>query len=390
MENLNINPAATPASPREKMVNMQKALQDLFVERSELIQGIMAAVLSRQHCFILGPAGTAKSRLCKTVAASISGATYFETLLTKFTTPDEVFGPISLKRLEEDRYERITAGKLPDAHIAFIDEIWKASSAILNALLGIANEREFQNGNGHPTAVPLETILCASNELPESEELNAMYDRFMLRFVVNYVAEDRNFKTMLRAAQGTLNPVQVTYEELKQAQAEVGSIPVHDEIYDGLITIRKKLKEEGIIPSDRRFCQSVPILQANAYLTGKQTVTEDDFSILQHVFWNQPENIPSVRKVILEHVSPFEGKALELYDQATEVHRNTLAESDHEKKCQLGVEANVKFKKIIKEMAQLLSRTAAQGKSTERIEGYKKRIEQLNAEVLHECLGLEV
>ncbi len=375
---------------RTKIADLAKGLQDGFLERSELVQGVMAGILSRQHCFILGPAGTAKSRLCRTVAGAISGVKYFETLLTKFTTPDEVFGPISLKRLEEDRYERITAGKLPDVHIAFIDEIWKASSAILNALLGIANEREFQNGNGRPAAVPLETILGASNELPESEELNAMYDRFMLRFVVNYVAEDGNFKTMLRASPLPARLVTVTYQELKEAQAEVMAMPVPDAIYDGLLTIRKKLREEGIIPSDRRFCQSIGILQAAAYLNGRQAVSEEDLAILQHVLWQQPEHIPVVKKVVLEHVNPFEGQALELFDQAAEVHKNTLSEADPQKKCQLGVEANIKFKKILKDLKNLVEKTVGQGKGSQRIEEYKARVERLNAEVLKECLGLGV
>ena len=128
----------------------------------------------------------------------IEGANYFQWLLTKFSTPEEIFGAVSLKGLEQDDYRRVTTHKLPEAHIAFLDEIFKANSSILNALLTIINERLFHNGRER-IAVPLITLFGASNELPDEEELTALYDRFMLRFMADYISEEFRFLKMLEA-----------------------------------------------------------------------------------------------------------------------------------------------------------------------------------------------
>lgn len=372
-----------------KLTRIVDSLENTFVERDEVVRGIAAALIARQHCFFLGPPGTAKSALCKQTAEAVQGADYFETLLTKFTTPEEVFGPVSLKGLENDRYERITAGKLPTAHLAFIDEVWKASSAILNSLLTIANERLFQNGNGRFQSVPLMTMLAASNELPESEELNALYDRFMLRYVVDYIAEDGNFKKMLQASATTAVQA-ITLPELEQAQREAAALPVPDSVYDAMLTIRKRLKEEGIIPSDRRFRQSLETVKANSYLNGNTSspVSEDDLSMLQHVLWNEPAQIPVVKKIVLEITSPYEGKALELYDQASEIYQNTMSEQDANKKCNLAVEANAKLKKILASLTDIITDIKTRGRDTSRIEKYKEKVDAMNKKILKDCLGL--
>jgi hypothetical protein len=125
---------------------------------------------------VTGSPGTAKSALVRAIAQAFGGS-YFERLLTKFSTPEELFGPISLKALEQDRYERVTAGKLPEAEFAFVDEVFKANSAILNSLLTAMNERLFHN-DGAPAQMPLVSLFGASNELPEGKELEALFDRF--------------------------------------------------------------------------------------------------------------------------------------------------------------------------------------------------------------------
>src|SRR5207244_1383982 len=122
---------------------------------------------------------------------------YFQWLLTRFTTPEELFGAVSLKALEEDDYRRLTTHKLPEAHIAFLDEVFKASSSILNTILTLMNERRFHNGR-EVAEVPLLTLFAASNELPEDDELLALHDRFLLRFVVDYLDEDFRFLKLLQ------------------------------------------------------------------------------------------------------------------------------------------------------------------------------------------------
>ena len=158
-----------------KQINQLRAnLMAQFPERKDVIDGSLAAVLAGEHVLLIGPPGTAKSALVRCLA-QVFGGSYLERLLTKFSTPEELFGPISLKALEQDRFVRVTAGKLPEAEFAFIDEIFKSNSAVLNSLLSIVNERLFHNDS--PIHCPLVSLFGASNELPDGKELEALFDK---------------------------------------------------------------------------------------------------------------------------------------------------------------------------------------------------------------------
>jgi MoxR-like ATPase len=183
---------------QEKLKKLRDELKQMFLERADLIDGALSALLSAHHLLIIGPPGTAKSMLADELCRRIDGANYFQWLLTRFTTPEEIFGAVSLKALEQDDYRRVTSRKLPEAHIAFLDEIFKANSSILNSILTLINERLFHNGK-EVIKVPLLTLFGASNELPEEEELTALYDRFLVRFVVGYIVEDFRFLRMLES-----------------------------------------------------------------------------------------------------------------------------------------------------------------------------------------------
>src|SRR5262249_2307803 len=231
------------------------------------IDGALVALLAAQHVLVIGPPGTAKSMLADEVCRRLTGARYFQWLLTRFTTPEELFGAVSLKALEEDDYRRLTTHKLPEAHIAFLDEVFKASSSILNTILTLMNERRFHNGR-EVAHVPLLTLFAASNELPEDDELLALQDRFLLRFVVDYIAEDFRFLKLLQAKPPTSRTT-LSLEELDGARAEAAALAVPGGVLRTLTDLRRELGRKNIVASDRRWAQSIGVLRAHAYLAGR-------------------------------------------------------------------------------------------------------------------------
>lgn len=190
--------------------------------------------------------------------------------------------------MENGVYKRNTEQKMPESHIAFLDEIFKSNSAILNSLLTLINERVFYN-NGSPVKTPLMTIVGASNEYPEEDEgLEALFDRFLLRFELDYIGDERNFLSMMKGNGQKMELPSVTLDELQEFQFQTEMVDIPDEIYNTLLIIRNELKNEGIRPLDRRFKQSLRLLQAKALINQRQQVRVDDILLLENVLW---ENI---------------------------------------------------------------------------------------------------
>ena len=310
-----------------KILALRSSLQAAFCERDREIDSLLIAALAREHILLLGPPGTAKSDLARAFSGAIQGASHFEWLLSKFSTPEELFGPVSLSALKADRFTRVTTGKLPEAHTAFLDEIFKANSAVLNSLLAVINERVFHN-NGHPVSVPLLTCVGASNELPESAELGALWDRFLLRHWVDYVASPDSFATIVSGSSSLRSSATIALDEWDQARAEVLGVALPQAVIDALWRLRSELAPEGIVASDRRWRKCAALLRAAAWLDGLSEVSVEHLSVLSAALWNVPDQAPKVAAACARFASAELADAQRAYDGLVEVLQKLPQASD--------------------------------------------------------------
>ncbi|ARF13920.1 AAA family ATPase [Sporosarcina ureae] len=359
----------------KKLHEIKKALNAKFFERENEVEGILVALLSKQHMLMIGPAGTAKSALSVELAKIVNGTSYFQWLLTRFSTPEEVFGPLSLKDLEEGVYKRNTATKMPEAHLVFLDEIFKANSAILNSLLTLINERLFYN-DGQPIEAPLMSVIGASNEYPEDGEgLEALFDRFLLRFEINFIEDESNFVSMMKDEGEHVEIPTMHLDDLVQLQNRTNEVHIPDEVYETLSTIRRELQDEGIQPSDRRFKQSLSILQARALIHQRESVQTDDLVILENALWETLDQKETVCTIVRRHsqdglaqrLSAIENEANEIYDSAVRDHST-----------EVGMEAIQKISALSTELNELKEQNAS--RATE-VDHLQKQITSLKNEV---------
>ena len=374
----------------EKLRKIRAELKVRYLERDEVIDGAFCALLTGSHLLLVGPPGTAKSQLANDVCRRIEGAHYFQWLLTKFTTPEELFGAVSLKGLENDEYRRVTAGKLPEAHIAFLDEIFKASSSILNTLLTVMNERIFYNGT-EKTAIPLITLFGASNELPsEEDELEALYDRFLLRYVVDYIKEDFRFLKMLNSDDGETGGLTITSSELESCAAGAREVTVPSNILKLISRMRKELAKKGIVPSDRRYKHSVSLLKARAYLEGRGSVSEDDLRLFENVLWREPGERAEIQSVIHQSLHGYKDRLRELLIQAKELEGYSRREWENEEMLiKANIEAQTKLKHISSRLGELVEEYRERGKPTDEITQAKEEIENIQREILNRLVSEE-
>ena len=305
----------------EDVANQLKAT---FVAKDELIELLITSAIAQEHLLIVGPPGTAKSELIKRFAQLCSSeglhgngrqVSYFESLLTRFTEPNEIFGPVDIANFgKKNNPLRNTDGMLPRAEIAFLDEVFKANSAILNALLALLNERMFYNGSERQS-VPLICAIGATNTVPDDAELTALYDRFLLRAWTDNVEEplfgdlfERGWKLeRKRLSDGyglSLDNITTT-DSLRKLNKQLGNIDL-SEIAAPYREVVRRLRANGIQLSDRRVVKLLKLVAASALRHKRERANPGDFWVLRHV-WSDPEQIPYLQNIIDPYVEAFQG-----------------------------------------------------------------------------------
>jgi MoxR-like ATPase len=312
---------------RAKFVAARKELNAALIERSQEVELVLTAMVAGEHALLVGPPGTAKSLLMDSVLRWAAGCKGFSILMTKFTEPDEVFGPIDVKGMVElGSYRRVVADMLPEAHFAFMDEVFKSNSAILNAMLKVMEERLYNPGGGW-VRCPLITMLGASNEWPGGfdggKELGALFDRFLFRKTVKPIRTEAGRRKLTRTPRAQLRPrfsTRVTPAEIAAAQADAAALPVSAPAWDAFDETLRDLVKEGVRPGDRRTLKAVGAARAAAWLDGAPEVQPEHLEVLAHVLWDDPAEQPQkAAEVVAARANPTGQQLNRLLAEAQEV-----------------------------------------------------------------------
>ena len=304
---------------KERIHKLLQQLNERVYEKEHVIALSLLSAIAGESIFLLGPPGTAKSMVARRLKLAFQGAHAFEYLMSRFSTPDEIFGPVSISKLkDEDTYERMVDGYLPTADVVFLDEIWKAGPAIQNALLTVINEKVYRNGQ-FSIRVPLKGLIAASNELPAiGQGLEALWDRFLVRLMVTGIDDLGEFDRMIASTDETEpfidNDLTIRPDEYAAWTNEINQVQIHYSIFelihalkDRIQLFNQRIQNDGssqtvLYVSDRRWKKLIKLLRTSAFLNGRDTICLSDCLMIRHCIWNEVEQMEEVNEMVKESI----------------------------------------------------------------------------------------
>lgn len=336
---------------KPKITELLKRLNDGVIEKEEVFALSLLSSVAGESIFLIGAPGVAKSLVARRLKYAYKDGSSFEYLMNRFSTPDEIFGPVSISQLKDhDKYERIVKNYLPTATVVFLDEIWKAGPSIQNALLTVLNEKIYRNGD-QEIQVPMKALISASNELPsKGEGLEALWDRFLVRLIVDGVKDKQSFndmisKTLNSYSDTVAEELKISDDEYKKWNKQIDEIEIPENVFNVIHAIRSFIdqhnqreenKRNPIYISDRRWRKIIRLLRTSAFLNDRKAVDLMDCFLIRDCLWNETEQIQAVSQFVKDAIQKhgyslkfnFKGLKDELYEFKTEIKEVTKFEKD--------------------------------------------------------------
>lgn len=348
---------------KPKITELLKRLNDGVFEKEDVIALTLLSAIAGESIFLLGAPGVAKSLIARRLKYAFKDGSSFEYLMNRFSTPDEIFGPVSIKQLrDEDKYQRVVENYLPTATVVFLDEIWKAGPSIQNALLTILNEKIYRNGDVVIDPVAMKALISASNELPsKGEGLEALWDRFLVRIVVDGVQDKQNFNDMISKSLNSYSDtvtelLKITNDEYNNWSKDIDKIEIPENVFNVIHVVRNYIdqhnkreenKKKQIYISDRRWRKTVRLLRTSAFLNDRNAVDLMDCFLIKDCIWNETEQIQTVslfvKDAIQKHGYTLTLKLTDIQDELKDFDYDVKTETSFIKQIEVSIPKEYKI-----------------------------------------------
>jgi MoxR-like ATPase len=312
---------------KSRIIPLLKELNTGIYEKEEVIAIAVLTAIAGESLFLLGPPGVGKSLIARRLKYAFKDGSAFEYLMSHFSTPDEIFGPVSIAKLKDaDTYERISTGYLPEASVVFLDEIWKAGSSIQNALLTVLHEKRYRNGNKE-IQIPMKLLIAASNELPaQGQGLEALWDRFLMRVKMEGIRDPEQFRAMItmpRSFDASPDPVgedhKITDADYAAWSRGIDAITLPDHVFAVLMYLKSRCtraagnQDAGVLEdcahpeglsqkSDRRWRKILRVLRTSAFLNDRKQVDLMDCFLITHCLWHDVHEQAAATRLVHEAI----------------------------------------------------------------------------------------